>query len=65
MRTRVTTSQIVEKKKKKKKKIKMEMTMVTIDIDRRMHLPNLLVFGNPAMVARVYEETLSLVSLLC
>lgn len=64
MRTRVTTSQIVEKKKK----IKMEMTMVTmatIDIDRRMHLPNPLVFGNPAMVARVYEETLSLVSLLC
>lgn len=63
MRTRVTTSQIVEKKK-----IKMKMTMVTmvtIDIDRRMHLPNPLVFGNPAMVARVYEETLSLVSLLC
>lgn len=47
------------------KKIKMEMTIVTIDIDRRMHLPNPLVFGNPAMVARVYEETLSLVSLFC
>lgn len=55
----------MERKKKIMKKIKMEMTIVTIDIDRRMHLPNPLVFGNPAMVARVYEETLSLVSLFC